>query len=112
MVLIQIILVLFFAGALGRVGYRYVQREIDASLLVLWVMLWVVAIVLVLFPNASARLAERVGIGRGADLVVYSAVALLFFINFQLNVKLERLNKDITTLNRRLALHEEKNKSL
>ncbi len=112
MMIIQAILLLFFLGALTRVWWRFRRHELDLSLCFLWTMVWLMASVLVVLPNTSARLAELVGIGRGADLAVYSAVALLFFMNFQLNVKIERLNKDVATLTRQLALAKIKNEKI
>ena len=74
----------------------------------MWSLFWVVAGIVVLLPNSTAYFAKIVGIGRGADLVVYVALATVFFIIFKLMMKIELLNKDITKLTRKFALDEKK----
>jgi hypothetical protein len=104
MLLIQILLVIFFLFALAKVVGRFRSGELSAKGMVLWSLFWVGAAIVVLLPNSTAYVAQHVGVGRGADLVVYSALALLFFIIFRLMVKIELLNKDITKLTRKISL--------
>jgi hypothetical protein len=80
--------------------------------LVWWFLFWVAAAVVVLLPNSTAYFAKLVGIGRGADLVVYISLAGIFFIIFRLMIKIESLNKDITKLTRKIALNESANPPL
>ena len=104
--LIQILLVVFFLFALIKVIGRWRAGDLSLAGLIGWTMFWVVAGVVALLPNSTAQLAKIVGIGRGADLVVYVALAGLFFLIFKLMVKIELLNKDITKLTRKIALSE------
>ena len=55
-------------------------------------------------PNLTARVAELLGVGRGADVIVYASLAALFFIVFRLMVKIEKLNREITKVVRNDAL--------
>jgi len=106
MLLIQILLILFFLFALSRVVLRYKKQELTIGSFVFWMLFWVLAGIVVVVPNSSAYLAEIVGIGRGADLVVYTTIALLFFMVFKLSVKIEKINKDITKIVREESLKE------
>lgn len=72
----------------------------------MWVLFWLVGALVVIRPNATAYFAELVGIGRGADLVVYCSIALIFFIIFRLMIKINRLERHITELTRSEALKD------
>ncbi len=110
LVLIQTVLVVFFLFALFKVVSRFKVGELNLTATVGWVIFWIAAGVIVLLPNSTAYFAKMVGIGRGADLVVYLALAILFFIIFKLTVKIELLNRDMTKLTRKISL-DQKDKS-
>lgn len=102
--LIQIILVVFFMYATGRVFKRYRTGELTLWLTAAWMIFWLLACIVTLVPNSTSSLAKIVGVGRGADLVIYVSVAVLFFLLFRVMARIERLNKTITELTRALAL--------
>jgi hypothetical protein len=104
LLIIQILLIIFFLFALIKVIGRFKVGELTKQGAILWSLFWIAAAVVVLLPNSTAYLAQAVGIGRGADLVVYVALAGIFFLIFRLMVKIEMLNKDITTLTRKIAI--------
>ncbi len=110
--IIQALLVVFFLFAVMKVVGRFRAGELTKRGAVLWFVFWLVAAVVVLMPNSTAVLAQIVGIGRGADLVVYVALASVFFLIFRLMVKIEMLNKDITTLTRKISLQETDKKNV
>ncbi len=106
MFLIQILLVIFFLFALIKVAGRFKTGDLSFVAMFGWALFWVAAMVVVLLPNSTAKLAEFVGIGRGADLVVYVSLASIFFIIFKLMVKIETLNREITKLTRKISLQD------
>ncbi len=108
MPIIQILLTAFFLFALVKVIGRFRAGDLTKAGLVWWSLFWVAAAVVVLLPNSTAYFAKLVGIGRGADLVVYVSLAGIFFIIFRLMMKIELLNKDITKLTRKIALKDDK----
>ena len=108
MLIIQIVLTLFFLFALVKVIGRWRAGDLSKGALVWWCLFWVAAGVVVLLPNSTAYFAKLAGIGRGADLVVYLSLAVIFFIIFRLMIKIEMLSKDITKLARKIALDEKK----
>ncbi len=110
MLAIQILLVVFFLFALVKVIGRWRAGDLSLMGMVGWSVFWIIAGAVALLPNSTAQLAKLVGIGRGADLVVYTALAGLFFLIFKLMVKIERMNKDITKLTRKISLDEKKDK--
>ncbi|MBI5729464.1 MAG: DUF2304 family protein [Candidatus Magasanikbacteria bacterium] len=111
MLLIQAVLVIFFLYAIIKVVGRFQARELALGWVILWVSFWIAAGVIVLLPNSTFYMARLVGIGRGADLVVYVALVIIFFSLFRLLLQVEKLKKEITILTRAAAL-EDKNKKV
>ncbi|MCX6782087.1 MAG: DUF2304 family protein [Candidatus Magasanikbacteria bacterium] len=104
MTLIQIILlVVFLAGALSSV-IRFKRGDIRPSELILWILFWLSAGAVVAWPDATFYFAKIFGIGRGADLIVYLALVLLFFLVFRLIISVEKQRREITILTRLMAL--------
>lgn len=115
MLSIQIILIIFFLFALVKVGKRYYYKDLSLAEALSWSIFWVGAGIIVTIPNSTFYFARLLGVGRGADVVIYAALVLLFFILFRLTIKIDQMSKHITLLTRRHALNrkneEDKNKS-
>ena len=101
---IQAVLIVFFLLAIIKVVSRYRSAELTLKESVAWVIFWVVAGVVAIQPNLTADVAKLLGVGRGADVVVYASLVALFFIVFRLMVKIEKLNREITKVVRNDAL--------
>ena len=106
---IQIILSLVFIFAVLRVLARYRSKELTSLTTLGWLLFWVAAGVVVVWPDSTFRLARLVGVTRGADLVVYAALVTLFFIAFRLMVRQEKIQRDITLLTRKVTLENSPN---
>jgi hypothetical protein len=63
-----------------------------------------IGIYLVLDPDRSNQLAHLVGVGRGADLIVYCWLVISLMVSVNLQFKILTLQGDITALARELAL--------
>lgn len=73
---------------------------------VLLIVFAVAAATLILVPSLSSGLASLVGVGRGADLLLYSlAIAFVWFLASYYG-RMRALNRQITELTRALALSE------
>jgi hypothetical protein len=76
--------------------------------------LLVVGAVAVVVPDATQRVAEFVGVGRGTDLVTYVAIVAVLFVLLHYYTKFVELQQQVTRLTRELAIlraeHEEKPK--
>jgi hypothetical protein len=62
---------------------------------------WVIA---VLAPNAVTKLANAVGVGRGADLLLYGLVVVFMFTTVSLYQHIRHLNDAVARLARAQAL--------
>jgi len=103
-ILFQILFTLFTLFAVVSVAKRKKTGELGPKGMVFWVLFWVVADVLVWWPESTQKLADYLGIGRGSDLVSYVAVATMFFLIFKMNVKIEGLSRGLTKVVRSEAL--------
>ena len=59
---------------------------------------------MVLFPSATQRLAHTLGVGRGADLIMYLGLLGLAFICFLLFSKIRELELSLTQMARAEAI--------
>lgn len=106
MTVIQILLTTFAAfGFLAAVS-RFRRGGIGFRQLTLWTLLWGAVVVVVLRPETASDVARRLGVGRGADVVVYLSIAALFYLQFRLFARLEDQERQITKLARELALKD------
>ncbi len=104
--LIQYLLVLIFFYGLSRSIVKFNKKELSKTNLTVWIILWLVGIVVVLIPDITFSIARVFGVGRGADLVIYISLAILFLVVFRLVTKTEKLERDITKLSRNIALEK------
>jgi small membrane protein len=71
-----------------------------------WTLLWLAGILAVINPDETTEIAKLVGIRRGADLLIYTAV-LGFGVGFYVvSLRLRQMSREITLLTREVALLE------
>jgi len=73
----------------------------------LWLLFWIITVVAVWVPDFLTQVANLVGIGRGADLVLYVSVVVVFYLIFKIYVRLEKIERNITKVVRKDSLKEE-----
>ena len=106
MSLIQfILLVCIFTVGFGVVRH-FRQGRLKLIWLIVWILLWIGAAVIVLLPWTSTLIANLVGVGRGADFVIYLSIVGLAYLVFRLFMKIEDVEREITRLVRALAIEE------
>ena len=106
---IQFILVGISVLALIRTCKRFLQRRIAWNALLFWILVWGSITLIALNPDITSRLATMVGVGRGADLMLYIGMIILFSLVFYLMVKVDQLDQDISKIVTALALKDIKN---
>ncbi len=103
---IQIILSLFLLFALSRVVLQLRSSQLTLGGFLFWAGVFIFALAGVLEPNLTAYAAKLVGIGRGADVVLYISIALLFYLIFRLSITVEENRREISELIRQIALKD------
>lgn len=106
MLLIQVLLSIFLLFALSRVMLRFWDKQISPKEFFFWAIVFAAAILITFFPNKTSDLANFLGIGRGADLITYASIAILFYLVFRIYVYLEDLRHQITEVVRKIALKD------
>ena len=71
-----------------------------------WAVVWLATGVAIARPGLTADVAKCLGIGRGADLVLYCAVIVMLIGFFMVYARLRRLRRDLTILSRHLAIRD------
>jgi small membrane protein len=69
-----------------------------------WSLLWVAGLLTVLFPDSTKILADILGINRGVDVILYSALFAGLAGFFVIYLRFRRLERQMTVLTRELAL--------
>ncbi len=96
--ILKVITLIFVAFALSRAILRFKDKSIKITELALWMIVWGGTLLFVFHPSISDEIAVKIGIARGADTAFFIAIILLFYLIFRLYVKIDRIDKDITTL--------------
>ncbi len=104
--LIQILAIIFCLFALWRVVLKFRRRELKVSEFIMWLIFWLAVGVAFVTPESLTKLANLLGIGRGADLVLYVAVVVVFYLMFRIFVRLENMEKNITKVVRKKAIDQ------
>ncbi len=73
---------------------------------VLWIICWVGGLILIWFPHLIDVIGLSLGVGRSIDAFVYVSIVYLIYNSLIQKLKMNELSKEITLLNRRLALKD------
>ena len=103
---IQLFFIIFILFALSRVILRAREKIISTRIALFWSIIWISALLGIMLPQTTTRLASYFGVGRGVDIIVYISLSLLFYLVFRLYVMLEDVKHDITELIRILAINK------
>ena len=102
----QIILLLISIIGIVLGIYRYKNESFSNSVFALWTFVWIIIIVVTLFPSITTHFANLFGIGRGLDSMYIVSILFLFYIVFKLYNKIEQQKKRINELVSQLTLKE------
>ena len=102
--IIQIVLLAFTLFAISRVYLRAKEKVLSTKAAIFWFAVWLVALIGILLPVTTTKIASFFGVGRGVDVIVYISLTLLFYLVFRIFVMIEDIRHDITTLVRQIAL--------
>ena len=101
MIPIKLVLTLALAGV---VAYTAIQRVAPRALKVLIFTFVLLGVYFVWLPEHATAIANRLGVGRGTDLLIYVWIVLSFAIGLNLHFKIRAARHEITDLARAIAL--------
>jgi len=102
--LMQLLLIAFAVFLVIRAFKQYKAKKVAWTWFLLWLLFGALVVVVTIEPEVTNAVAHLVGIGRGADLVVYTSLAVLFYSLFRLTVRVDQQQRDITELVRKIAI--------
>jgi len=95
--------VILGVALLGLVLYAFRLRTVLVDRLI-YALLALTGLVLVIHPSLSTDIANRLGVGRGADLLLYTLVMLSLFRDLGVASELKQIERRLTLLVRASAL--------
>jgi len=104
--IIQIIATVFLLFAAIKVIRKYKDKNFNVKELIFWLIIWLITGIVFWLPQTTSYLANLLGIGRGADLVIYSSIIIIFYLLFRIYVNLDKQQQEITKIVRHLAISE------
>lgn len=99
---VQLILALLVLGMLALYFNRLRSGIMDRVVVLAFGLL---GLIMVAIPDATTRVANWVGVGRGSDLFIYLALVGFAFIFLLLYSKIRDLESTITRLTRTVAIN-------
>ena len=100
----MIIQVILIFGLLLCLIYAFLQRSKSRYVSSAIFLVSIAGIAFVLAPDLTNRIAHRVGVGRGADLVLYCWLMISLIVSINLQFKILSLQRLITELAREMTL--------
>ncbi|UCD03891.1 MAG: DUF2304 family protein [Candidatus Woesearchaeota archaeon] len=104
MAAIQILVVFFGIFVLLSVIKKFKRGRLSRKEFIFWASIWIAIITVTLIPGVATFFANLFDIGRGADVVLYTSVIVLFYVVFLLYSKIEKTEREMTKLVRKIAI--------
>jgi len=102
--------ILLTTGVAFIAVYFFIRLRNSIFDIFILMLLITLAVVFILFPDLTNDIANRLGVGRGADLVFYTSILIFWFVILKLYARIRRLEQIITQVVRKDAIDEaEKN---
>ena len=106
MILVQLVLILAFLVLLFKFVFNPGSYQMRASAKLFMLLFVVIAIVAIIFPNASNTVARWFGVTYGVDLLVYLLTVAFIFLVLHIYIKGKDDQKRLVQITRKLALLE------
>lgn len=106
MSIIQMLISAFALFAITRTILQFKKGAVTRKWLLFWILFWFAAGTVAALPQTTDVVARFVGVGRGADVVIYFSLVVIFYLIFRLYVKIEQVEVEITRLVRDRSLDE------
>lgn len=86
---------------------RFRESKMSPGMLLIWTLIWIILIVLSIFPAGTGFFADLTGIGRGLDVILILGLIGCYYLIFRIYNMIENIEQEITTLVREMALQRE-----
>ena len=105
---LQITAILYALTMIYFATLNFKRKEIEATELVSWVLIWIVTIFGVIFPNILRNFAQKFSVTRLFDLMVVGGFILVISMASFVYIKIKRLEKKLEEMVRKDAIKKVK----
>ncbi len=105
---LQIIGILFALFMIYFALLHYKKAELNGLEIYSWIIIWIIVILMVIFPSVVRTYAMEFAISRVLDLMIGGALILVFIMVGSAYIRVNKLEKRMEELVRKLALKEKK----
>lgn len=98
--------ILLITGVSFIAVYFFIRLRNSLFDLLLLLLLISSALVFILFPEITNKIANRLGVGRGADLVFYTSILIFWFVILKLYARIRRMEQLMTKIIRKETIDE------
>lgn len=106
MTLFQLVALPLLAAMVVATAVQMVRHRLTGRVGAAWLGLWLAAAVSIAFPDVLVGIAHLLGIGRGADLVLYLSILFSFAGFFFMYLRFRRVDEQLTKIVRHLAIRD------
>jgi len=89
---------------LPNIYTSYKKKSLTRFGAVIWIFFWIVGLVIIWFPELIGLIGKLMGVERSIDALVYISIVYLLYVSLRQKIRLNEVNKEITLLNRKIAL--------
>ena len=104
---IQIAALAFATIHIARLFALWKTKKVPLKTAIFWFSIWCAVLVTIFFTPLIDALSRPIGVGRGIDLIVYISILILFYLVFQVHMKIDKLDRQITKVVREIS-HKKK----
>ena len=91
-------------GCLLLAATALLRKGNKPRLRLVWITIWLVSAAMIAFPNWTSAIAHALGIGRGADLVLYGLALTTIWFIAHTKERQWAMERSITALTREIAI--------
>jgi small membrane protein len=102
----QLVTLPLLAAMILATAIQIGRRRLTMRFGLAWLALWIAAAVSIADPDLLVRIAHFLGIGRGADLVLYLSILFTFLAFFITYLRFRRIDEQLTKIVRHLAIRD------
>ncbi|MCB0520266.1 MAG: DUF2304 domain-containing protein [Lewinellaceae bacterium] len=93
---------------IGRTIYQFRKNKRGLTSTLVWVIFWITVMLLAIIPNpVSFEIANLLGFKSNINAVIFVALGWLFLLVFYLSTTIDRLERKLTELVRKIAMDEQ-----
>jgi hypothetical protein len=105
--LIQILVTIGVVGlVLPSIYSSYKRKSLTKFGSLLWILFWLIGLTLIWFPELIELIGTSLGVERSIDALIYISIVYLLYVSLTQKIRINEIKREITLLNRKLAIKE------